>query len=421
MELSKDRYQSPRISGEILDCALPMTFDQYNNCGFNCLYCFSNYQRGIGKGQEDFWTKNKIKAVSIESFKSLFDKKYKGQFSYFIKNRKPFQWGGLSDPFCPIEEKFGVGLEILKFLSKIKYPVSFSSKSDLLLRDKRYWKAFMENKENYHYKASIITLDKCYKKLEGGTPSPKRRLKVLKALSEEGVETTLRLRPIIIGITDKTYLDLVEQASEAGVKSVSAEFFCLERRANDIIKRRYEGMSKLCGFDIQEYYKKLSEGSGYLRLNYKVKSKYLHPLKKKCDELGIRLFISDAHHKELCPNGCCCGLPDNHKTLSNFQKSQFTNAIVIARKKGEVKFSEIREDFGWLKSFKWKDAKGYNKGNERKVNKKRDLTMFDYMRNIWNNSNDLKSPNKYFGGALKPKKKLDGEGNIIYEYVGEWK
>ena len=44
----KHNYQSPRWSGEIADCSLPMTLDTYSNCSFGCVYCFSQYQRGIG-------------------------------------------------------------------------------------------------------------------------------------------------------------------------------------------------------------------------------------------------------------------------------------------------------------------------------------------------------------------------------------
>ena len=420
MELSEKKYSSPRITGEILDCGIPMTFDQYNNCGFFCLYCFSTFQRGVGKSKQDYWKKNIIKAVDIKRFKKLFDKNYKGQFAYIIKNRKPMQWGGLSDPFCPLEEKFGIGLEILKFLSEIKYPCSFSSKGDLLLRNKEYWNAFMKNKENYHYKASIITLDeKISKKLEVGTPSPLRRLEVLKKLSKAGVETTLRLRPYIIGITEKSIEKLIELAAKAGVKSVSTEFFCLEMRANKQTLQKYKRMSELCGFDIVEYYRKLSKGSGYLRLNYDIKTKYIKQLKDLCEKYGLKLYVSDAHHKELSHTGCCCGLPDNHPTLSNYQKSQFTNAIVIAKKNGKVRFSDISEDFKWLKSFMWSSAEGYNTGNDKNRKRKQDLTMFDYMRNTWNNPKSRHSPYLYFGGALVPIG-LDKDKDIIYKYNGVW-
>ena len=44
IELTTGGYGSPRWTGEILDCSMPMTFDTYSNCAFNCAYCFSSFQ-----------------------------------------------------------------------------------------------------------------------------------------------------------------------------------------------------------------------------------------------------------------------------------------------------------------------------------------------------------------------------------------
>ncbi len=41
MELLPGYYVSPRWTYEILDCSMPMTFDTYSNCAFQCVYCFS--------------------------------------------------------------------------------------------------------------------------------------------------------------------------------------------------------------------------------------------------------------------------------------------------------------------------------------------------------------------------------------------
>lgn len=45
MEKLKKDYLSPRWSGEICDCSMPMTFDTYSTCSFNCLYCFAYFQK----------------------------------------------------------------------------------------------------------------------------------------------------------------------------------------------------------------------------------------------------------------------------------------------------------------------------------------------------------------------------------------
>jgi len=400
---------------------MPMTFDQYGNCGFYCLYCFSTYLRDKKNklGSEKYYKRQAVSSVSVTRFKKLFDPNTKSIFSYLIKKRRPFQWGGLSDPFCPLEEQFGVGLEILKFLAEIKYPVSFSSKGDLLLRNKQYWDAFMLNKENYHYKATIITLNEdIQKKLELGAPSPMRRFEVLGTLAGEGVETTLRLRPYMPGITDKDIPEIIKIAADKGVKSVSAEFFCMDMRSNGRVREKYRKISRLVGFDLFKFYRILSsKRSNYLRLNYQYKEKYFGQLKHYCEKYGLRLHVSDAHHKELGCTGSCCGLPDDHPTLSNYQKSQFTNAIVKARQNGSVRFSEISEDFEWLKGFKWNVAKHASGADE--CNRKK-WTMFEYMRNCWNDPKNHLSPYKYFGGALVPDG-LDENKDIIYKYAGVWK
>lgn len=44
-------------------------------------------------------------------------------------------------------------------------------------------------------------------------------------------------------------------------------------------------ISECAGFDIVDFYRKHSNGSGYLRLNRKVKAKYIQKMKELCDEL----------------------------------------------------------------------------------------------------------------------------------------
>ena len=44
-EKLKQDYASPRWTMEIPDCSMPMTFDTYSKCAYNCLYCFSYFQK----------------------------------------------------------------------------------------------------------------------------------------------------------------------------------------------------------------------------------------------------------------------------------------------------------------------------------------------------------------------------------------
>jgi hypothetical protein len=62
----------------------------------------------------------------------------------------------------------------------------------------------------------------------------------------------------------------IKEAKENGAFSVSTEFLCLELRTAGFehSKKNYERLNKAVGFDILEFYRQNSEGSGYLRLNF---------------------------------------------------------------------------------------------------------------------------------------------------------
>lgn len=92
-EKLKAYYDSPRITGEVLDCSMPLTFDQYSNCGHYCMYCFSTFQRAIGKGKEDY-LKRKVKAVNVERIKKMFLLEKEYPWSDYIRQRITMQWGG---------------------------------------------------------------------------------------------------------------------------------------------------------------------------------------------------------------------------------------------------------------------------------------------------------------------------------------
>lgn len=136
-----DYYGSPRITSEFGDCSMPITFDDKSNCGHNCAYCFSQYIRGVGPASKDY-DAHHIKTVNVERVRKIFRGEVKVGFSEWIKAKKPIQWGGLSDPFCPLELKYGTTLELLKFFNEIEYPISFSTKGTLPATDERYFNEF---------------------------------------------------------------------------------------------------------------------------------------------------------------------------------------------------------------------------------------------------------------------------------------
>lgn len=415
-DLIKAGYGSPRWTGEIADCSLPVTLDTYSNCAFGCVYCFSQYQRGIGKAQEKYLNKD-VKCVDVEKLKKLFlgeienQKSGLGQFWQYIKDKRPIQYGGLSDQFDGFEKKYGKTYEVLKFLKEINYPICFSTKAAWVFKDPKYQELF-RGADNWNMKFSIITLDEeDAKHIEVGVPSPQERLEAMRiynSLSKGG--TTLRLRPFIIGVSDKTYLDLIRAAADAGATAVTTEFFCLEMRSVNLAKEHYKVISDRCGFDIVEFYRKYSSGCGYLRLNRKIKEEYVHKMQDLCHELGLRFYVSDAHFKECSDSCCCCALPSNWK----YSRGHFAAALQIAKKTGSVRWKDIEKDMYFL-DFDYNKAEGFNTNSAENRAHFKGMTMKEYMRYLWNAPKRGQSPYKLFEKVLVPNG-YDEEGNIVYYY-----
>ena len=347
-------YLSPRWTGELNDCSLPMTFDTYSNCSFGCVYCFSQYQRGIGSSKEKYKAKD-VRSVNVQKIKDIFLGKRPSQFSQYIAERRTMQWGGLSDQFDGFERKYGVTLELLKFFKEIDYPITFSTKSVWFLDDPRYTD-LIKGQKNWNCKFSIITLDEHdAARIEQGVASPQRRLEAIEKYANlDAGGATLRLRPFIIGVTSKNYLELIRQAHEHGATAMTTEFFCLERRSTISAADNYKVISECCGHDIVEFYSKNSHGSGYLRLNRRIKEPYVRKMQALSHELGMRFYVSDAHFKEACDNCCCCGLPNEWK-VSRFN---FSEALQLCKKNGSVRYSEIKEGHTHFDGFEWGKAGG---------------------------------------------------------------
>lgn len=317
----------------------------------------------------------------------------------------------MSDQFDGFEKKYGVTYEILKYLREIEYPICFSTKSAWVFHDPKYRELF-KGADNWNVKFSIITLDEeDARKIEVGVPTPEERLEAMSEytkLSKGGA--TLRLRPFILGVTDKTYLDLIKRAAEAGATAVTTEFFCLEMRSVKQASEHYKVISECVGFDVVEFYRKYSNGSGYLRLNRKIKEKYVKNMQELCHSLGMRFYVSDAHFKECSDNACCCALPPDW----DYSRGHFAAALQIAKKSGHVRWSDIEKDMYFLE-MGYGRAEGFNCNSSENRAKFGGMSMKEYLRYLWNNPKRGQSPYKIFEQVLFPDG-IDENGDIIYKY-----
>lgn len=417
LKLEEGYYASPRWTYEILDCTMPMTFDTYSNCAHQCLYCFSFFQRAVGDTADDY-LHHKVRAVNVDRVIKMFQNptEYGGQFANYIKRRMVLQWGGLSDGFDFYERKFRASLKLLKYFCEIDYPISISTKGVWFLDDPEYVEV-LRGAKNVHFKYSIITtIEDHVKKLEPGVPSAKERFRALERLSKLGIgATTLRFRPFVLGTSDKCIEDMMTRAEDAGCYSVTTEFLTWESRASNTSRDRLNRMSETLGYDLWKFYQENSaRASGLLRLNYDLKRPYILEMKESAARHNLKFFVSDAHHKEESYHAGCCGLPESGP-LSNGNRGQYAEAILIAKKNGFVKWSDISKMAEEaLEGIPLYQAEGFPTDSMERA-KRRYQNMYDYMHDVWNTPNSWQSPNRYFGGSLVAGG-VDENGDVIYLY-----
>lgn len=409
--MESQTYDSPRWTGEITDCSLPLTFDQYSNCAYGCLYCFSQFQRAINITKTSYLS-GSVRPVDVKKVRKIFTVPDSTEFWPFISQRHVIQWGGLSDPFCPFEKKFGVGLELLRFFREIDYPICFSTKGTWWTEDPRYIELFRGNK-NWNVKVSIITPDPNKARvIERGVDTPAERLRAIQRIASwGGGGVTLRLRPFMLGITNPGHTQLIRMAADAGATAVSTEFFCMEQRSRSL-RAKLPIIDRVAGFDTFAFYRKNSVTSGYLRLNRDVKRPFVDQMEAAAKESGIRFYVSDAHFKERCANGCCCGLTQDW----NYSRGQFCHALHLCKTNGRVTWDEIAPAMYYLHRVSGVSSSCQIVRSSSELRAQfNSHSMFEVLRWFWNNPKSGQSPYRMFQGVMKPVA-VDEKKNVIYEY-----
>lgn len=435
VNISKDMEASPNkyykfvsVSSEFPDCSMPFRGDVYGGCSFGCNYCFSYFFRTNNPSLKN-WS---LKGVNSNKCIALMEGKMPNSpyYKYFFAKRKTLHIGGMSDMFCNFERKNKRFLPLLEYILKTGYPTCLSTKGDILsmLEHKALFEKYKDTAK-IAIQFSIVSNDEELASfVETGVVSPKRRFENMKWLSDLGYYTMLRLRPFIIGVSDKTLLELLQNAKEAGAKSLSTEFFALDIRCNAGISCKYDWLSKLIGFDIEEFYEALSpsERGGYRRLNRDVKEQYVKIMYKFCKENNMIFAISDPDFKELNMTQSCCGLPDDPKYgLQNYFKNQWTAAIVDLRRRfyasnGKDNLLSVKDVFKHKDETDWwQDKKLVGDLIEALGMQTGELatsTLKKLLLQKWNNLRSSKNPYSYFHGLVKPVSK-DNDGNLIFQYV----
>jgi DNA repair photolyase len=207
------------------DIGFDRSINAYRGCEHGCIYCFArptHAYHDLSPGL-DFETKLFAKP---DAPRLLRQELAKPGYS-----PRPIALGTNTDPYQPIEAKWGITRAILQVLAETRHPFTITTKSDRVVRDLDVIApAAAEGLAAVAISITSLTPE-ISRTLEPRAPSGRKRLAAVKALSEAGVPVTVAIAPVIPGVTDHELDQIVEAAAEAGA---SGAFFLPVRLPHEV-------------------------------------------------------------------------------------------------------------------------------------------------------------------------------------------
>jgi DNA repair photolyase len=212
------------------DIPFTQSINPYQGCEHGCIYCYarpSHAYLGLSPGL-DFETKLFAKANAAELLRA--------ELSRPGYRCEVISIGANTDPYQPIERKYRITRGILEVLAECDHPLGIVTKSALVERDLDLLSP-MAKKGLVHVFVSIGTLDhELMRRLEPRTSAPKRRLEVLRALSEAGISCGVLVAPIIPFLNDRDMEAVLERSAAQGAGIAGYQILRLPYELKDLFK-----------------------------------------------------------------------------------------------------------------------------------------------------------------------------------------
>ncbi len=198
----------PRCGSQVILCDLPIRFDTYTGCSHACKYCFVTRKTDIT---------NISDGESPESLRKFIAGSRTSETEWCDWNI-PLHWGGMSDPFQPIEAERRISLECLKVFAETKYPFVVSTKGTPIL-------AITEYLDVLGHCAAVVQVSMFspqFDKLESGAPPFERRLADISRISKAARRVIVRIQPYVRKVK-ADILGNLRRYADAGVYGVTIE------------------------------------------------------------------------------------------------------------------------------------------------------------------------------------------------------
>jgi len=316
---------------------------------------------------------------------------YASALDEFLAARVPLQLGGLHDPFTPRERDWGVTYELLKILHKHDQPTLISTKGELLLED-RYLSLLKEM--NVVVRFSAAGVDEKYRAaIDRRCGDFSNTVRKIERLSKVGVDTGLRIQPVIPGFEADAFT-MTHKAAQAGVKQVSFEYLKL---ATESLRSDTRLLKEATGLDVFGLMRSL--GLTALGWDYTLsaapKREFVREARKVCRKLGLHFGAGDTEFIPWSDGDGCCG-----SSSTFLKKSQQFSANFVGAIKSGVRTETKNIQFGQVERA-WSPSRPISTYlNRRSRGVANDGTRSDWvalMANRWNGDSGPYSPTFFDG------------------------
>ena len=213
LEIYEDNTKAILSTNDSPDISFTYSVNPYRGCAHGCSYCYarpSHEYLGFGSGT-DFERRIVIKPRAPELLREALDKpSWKGELLVF---------SGITDCYQPVESRFELTRRCLEVCRDYGNPVHIITKSTLVERD-------IDVLTELHARASAtVSVSVTFwdpevaRVIEPYVPTPRRRIETIRRLSAAGLPVVVHVAPIIVGLSDKDMLPILQAAREAGATS----------------------------------------------------------------------------------------------------------------------------------------------------------------------------------------------------------
>lgn len=296
----------PKCGSQIILCEVPIRYDTYSGCSHGCKYCFA-YRKGniekIGIGE----SYNELKKF-IEGDRTAGDVNW-------CDWKIPIHWGGMSDPFQPLEKEKGLSLKVLKLFRETQYPFIVSTKNKLIAEGE-----YFDEITKCNCVVQFSAISPKYDKIETGASTFAERIEAARKIAAEGIRVNIRMQPYTTQVLGDV-LEEIPMLAEIGVHGIILEGI--------------------------KYFKKQP---GFIRIG----GDYCYPverlrrdftkIREKAHQYGLKFYSGENRLRQMGDDTCCCGVEGmGWKT----NKANLLNAIIG----NKIEFTEAMKKPGTAKAF----------------------------------------------------------------------